>query len=263
MKSTSLARQAVMHDTCNAPGGADCPEDECGACRFRRDPVIQKTRINKMTNQLMLSQVRLVYEYLCDEVTRCKNGSAPLSLMSNQHVLETARNGLFMVIRDTLGEGYDEGYEEKMEAVGKDEALPPSAEPKKLEEKIMDGIRRRENKAVSEMEHDLVGSPKRYCGDAMITDDIVRHSKYELGFYDLHIGPVEWMGSDNGVDSWKAHVKFRYEAYDTVLSASFVFDERGSAIANSVKAFDRMLESLPFTRLALTEKSDVESIEEA
>ena len=62
-----------------------------------------------MTNQLILSQVRLVYEYLCDEVTRCKNGSAPLSLMSNQHVLETARNGLFMVIRDTLGEGYDEG----------------------------------------------------------------------------------------------------------------------------------------------------------
>lgn len=34
MKSTSLARQAVMHDVCNAPGGADCPANECGKCRW-------------------------------------------------------------------------------------------------------------------------------------------------------------------------------------------------------------------------------------
>ena len=64
-----------------------------------------------MTNQLMLAQVRLVYEYLCDEAKRCKNGSAPIALLSHQHVLETARNGLFMVVRDTLGEGYDEAKE--------------------------------------------------------------------------------------------------------------------------------------------------------
>ena len=64
-----------------------------------------------MTNQLMLSQVRLVYDYLCDEVARCKNGSAPIALLSHQRVLETARNGLFMVVRDTLGEGYDEAQE--------------------------------------------------------------------------------------------------------------------------------------------------------
>lgn len=86
----------------------------------------------QMTNQLMLTQVRLVYEYLHDEVTRCKNGSAPLSLLSHRHVLETARNGLFMVIRDTIGEGYDERHDEKMEAVGKDEELPPLIEPEKL-----------------------------------------------------------------------------------------------------------------------------------
>lgn len=80
-----------------------------------------KTEKQQMTNQLMLSQVRLVYEYLCDEADRCKNGSAPLSLLSHRHVLETARNGLFMVIRDTLGEGYDEeekvfAHEDKKEA---------------------------------------------------------------------------------------------------------------------------------------------------
>lgn len=84
-----------------------------------------------MTNQLMLTQVRLVYEYLCDEADRCKGKSAPLSLLSHQHVLETARNGLFMVIRDTLGEGYDERHDEKMVAVGKCEKLPPSTEPEK------------------------------------------------------------------------------------------------------------------------------------
>lgn len=80
-----------------------------------------------MTNQLMLTQVRLVYEYLHDEITRCKNGSAPLSLLSHQHVLETARNGLFMVIRDTLGEGYDDNE--------RDLPQPPPEEPEKLDER--------------------------------------------------------------------------------------------------------------------------------
>lgn len=80
-----------------------------------------------MTNQLMLTQVRLVYEYLCDEVTRCKGKSAPLSLLSHQQVLETARNGLFMVIRDTLGEGYDD---EKAYPEG----VPLAAMPKEARE---------------------------------------------------------------------------------------------------------------------------------
>lgn len=34
MKSTSVARQAIMHDVCNAPYVADCPSDGCEKCRF-------------------------------------------------------------------------------------------------------------------------------------------------------------------------------------------------------------------------------------
>ena len=92
----------------------------------------------------MLTQIRLVYEYLCDEVDRCKNGSAPLSLLSHQHVLETARNGLFMVIRDTLGEGYDD--DKKTYPVG----VPLAAMPKEARE-ICEEFDKKAAKAASEV----------------------------------------------------------------------------------------------------------------
>ena len=97
-----------------------------------------------MTNQLMLSQVRLVYEYLCDEATRCKGKSAPLSLLSHQHVLETARNGLFMIIRATLGEGYDE------EKKTYPEGVPLAAMPKEARE-ICEEFDKKAGEAASEV----------------------------------------------------------------------------------------------------------------
>ena len=41
-----------MHNICNAPGGADCPTDKCGACRFRRDPLTPKEIVAEV-NRLM------------------------------------------------------------------------------------------------------------------------------------------------------------------------------------------------------------------
>ena len=110
----------------------------------------------------------------------------------------------------------------------------------------MDTIRRRENKVVSEMNHDLGGAPLRYCGEAMLKDDIVRSSMYDLSGAKFDIGPVDFAGylesvdpSEDNIPIWRARAVFTVGKCD--VQFWFEFDEKGSAIANSVKAFDRMV----------------------
>jgi hypothetical protein len=53
VKSTYLARQAVMHDVCNAPGGADCPVKDCDECVYNK---LNEWRV-KFLNQLVVEKI--------------------------------------------------------------------------------------------------------------------------------------------------------------------------------------------------------------
>lgn len=93
---------------------------------------------------------------------------------------------------------------------------------------------------------------KRYSGDAMIKDDICRHSKYDLKGVDFSIPLVEWVDKVNGHDVWRAFVEFFIEG--KLTESSFKFSEAGSAIDNSVKAFDYMVSCLPELGLRFKEE---------
>ena len=86
----------------------------------------------------------------------------------------------------------------------------------------------------------------RYAGEAMLKDDIVRSSMYDLSDVKFDVGPVDFAGyikpidpSDDNVPTWRARAVFTVG--DCEVQSWFEFDEKGSAIANSVKAFDRMV----------------------
>ena len=93
---------------------------------------------------------------------------------------------------------------------------------------------------------------KRYSGDAMIKDDICRHSKYDLKGVDFSIPLVEWVDKVNGHDVWRAFVEFLIEG--KLTESSFKFSEAGSAIDNSVNAVDYMVSCLPQLGLRFKEE---------
>lgn len=79
----------------------------------------------------------------------------------------------------------------------------------------------------------------RYCGDAMLKDDICRGSKFDLRGVEFDHGrvvPAEM--SMPGSSRWATTFRFRFPKSGNVKEFSIEFDEEGSAIANSVKAFD-------------------------
>lgn len=86
----------------------------------------------------------------------------------------------------------------------------------------------------------------RYAGEAMLKDDIVRISMYDLSGAKFTVGPVDFAGylesadpSEDNVPTWRARAVFTVGDCD--VQFWFEFDEKGSAIANSVKEFDRMV----------------------
>lgn len=79
----------------------------------------------------------------------------------------------------------------------------------------------------------------RYCGDAMLKDDICRGSKFDLRGVEFDHGrvvPAEM--SMPGSSRWATTFRFRFPKSGNIKEFSIEFDEEGSAIANSVKAFD-------------------------
>ena len=92
----------------------------------------------------------------------------------------------------------------------------------------------------------------RYSGEAMIKDDIFRHSKYDLKGVDFSIPLVEWVDKVDGHDVWRAYVKFLIEG--KLTESSFKFSEAGGAIANSARAFDYMVSCLPNLGLRFKEE---------
>ena len=78
----------------------------------------------------------------------------------------------------------------------------------------------------------------RYCGDAMLKDDICRGSKFDLrGVKFDHGRVVPAEGAEPG-SSRATTFKFWFPKSGNIHQFSIEFDEEGSAIANSVKAFD-------------------------
>lgn len=132
---------------------------------------------------------------------------------------------------------------------------------------IMDGIRRRENKVADEL-NQAMGGEKRYCGDAMLADDIVRHSIYDLHGLDLHIQDIRCLfmetDSDTGeaVDVWQYDAIVRYDGRKHFFTASFREDDH--AISNSAAAFDRALENeFTVVRDPLVRHLELKSLPEA
>ena len=79
----------------------------------------------------------------------------------------------------------------------------------------------------------------RYCGDAMLKDDICRGSKFDLrGVKFDHGRVVPAEGAEPGSSRWATTFKFWFPKSGNIHQFSIEFDEEGSAIANSVKAFD-------------------------
>ena len=89
----------------------------------------------------------------------------------------------------------------------------------------------------------------RYCGDAMLKNDIFTHSKYDLKGIDFDHGAVVPSGSSlPGQTTWTTDFRFRFPAVGNLnareANITVEFTEDGSAIANSAKEFDRGIDRM-------------------
>lgn len=132
---------------------------------------------------------------------------------------------------------------------------------------IVGEVRRKENKVADEL-NQAMGGGKRYCGDAMLADDIARHSIYDLHGLDLRIQDIRHLFAeqdpDTGdiVDVWQYDVIVPYNGMKHFFTASFREDDH--AISNSAAAFDSALDNeLTLVRDPLVRHLELKSLPEA
>ena len=202
-----------------------------------------------MEKDMIINQVRLVYDYAYAELEK----SVKNHILIDPNTLDQIVAGLWLIVKDTIGESwhlknkveFDESYAPCEESVNDVPAVEHDDE---------------DHDIPTVEQHYAPVPSKRYCGEAMIKDDLVRLSKYDLCNLDFKVS-VDHVGwKDDPEDSqhgkvpvWRAHVEFMRDDR-TSLCGFFMFDEAGSAIANSVKSFDRMVENSPSVFGFLKEK---------
>lgn len=188
-----------------------------------------------MEKDMIINQVRLVYDYAYAELEKSVKGHT----LIESNTLDQIVAGLWLIVKDTLGESwslknkveFDDNCEAPCEESGDD---------------------------VPAVEHDDAPMPdKRYCGEAMIKSDLVRLSKYDLRGLDFKVSVyhVGWKDDPHRgkIPVWKAYVEFLRD--DRTSSCGFfMFNDAGSVIDNSVKAFDRMVDNSPSVFGFLKEK---------
>lgn len=196
-----------------------------------------------MEKDMIINQVRLVYDYAYAELEKSVKGH----ILVNPNTLDQIVAGLWLIVKDTLGESWH--LKNKIEF--DDSCTAPC-------EESVDDVPAVEH---DDEDHDIPAveheQNKSYCGEAMLKGDLVRLSKYDLLGLDFkvavyHVGWKEDPHRDK-VPVWKAYVEFMRD--DRTSSCGFfMFDEAGSAIDNSVKSFDRMVENSPSVFGFLKEK---------
>lgn len=190
-----------------------------------------------MEKDMIINQVRLVYDYAYAELEKSVKSHTAV----DQATLDQIVAGLWLIVKDTLGDSwhlknkveFDDNCEVPCEESGDD---VPAAEHDDAPVPVPAECEQR----------------KRYCGDAMIKDDISRHSKYDLKGVDFKIPLVEWVDNVDGHDVWRAFVEFLIGG--KLTESSFKFSEAGGAITNSAKAFDYMVSYLPQLGLRFKEE---------
>lgn len=193
-----------------------------------------------MEKDMIINQVRLVYDCAYAALEK----SVKNRILIDPNTMDQIVAGLWLIVKDTLVESWH--LKNKI-------SMPEAEDNASPREETDDNTSPREEvdddvpvPVVSEEQR------KRYAGDAMIKDDISRHSKYDLKGVDFSIPLVEWVDNVDGHDVWRAFVEFLIEG--KLTDSSFKFSEAGSAITNSVKAFDYMVSCLP--QLGLRFKED-------
>lgn len=181
-----------------------------------------------MEKDMIINQVRLVYDCAYAALEK----SVKNRILIDPNTMDQIVAGLWLIVKDTLGESWH--LKNKISMPEAEDSTSP------CEEVDADAP------VLAECEQ-----RKRYCGDAMIKDDIFRHSKYDLKGVDFSIPIVEWADKVNGHDVWLARVEFVIDGKMT--ESSFKFSEAGSAIVNSAKAFDDMVSCLPQLGLSFKE----------
>lgn len=371
MKSTSVARQAIMHDVCNAPYVADCPADGCVKCRFNRmkseEQYVQTCFLPKgedckggecdgcrwyKPNRDKIAELKKVLEekklgldegrdkyHLVREIGRLADekhvdkeivfrmirennalrgsrywyGMGPCSDFFNNELQKYVRDHHSdwrkftdefcrqlkemdkenvqepnttnqqtdkekeMNLEEAMknpdklaGQAAEGAYDallhvaevmtrtygkrlnddQRLHAVSAIEAACKAYLDAKACEKVIvnsDNWGPEGDLAVPEEEPQPLDEPldePRYSGEAMLKDDIVRSSMYDLSDAKFSVGPVDFAGYIESIDPhednipiWRARAVFTVGGCD--VQFWFKFDEKGSAISNSVKAFDR------------------------
>lgn len=195
-----------------------------------------------MEKDMIINQVRLVYDCAYAALEK----SVKNHILIDPDTLDQIVAGLWLIVKDTLGETWHLKNKISMPEAEADASPREEVYANPCEE------------AWKEADPDLPvpveneEQRKRYAGDAMIKDDICRHSKYDLKGVDFSIPLVEWVDKVNGHDVWRAFVEFSIKG--KLTESSFKFSEAGSAIDNSVTAFDYMVSCLP--QLGLRFKED-------
>lgn len=207
-----------------------------------------------MEKDMIINQVRLVYDYAYAELEKSIKGH----ILIESNTLDQIVAGLWLIVKDTLGESWS--LKNKVEFDNNCEA-PCEESGDEVPAVEHDD----EDHDIPAVEQYYAPSPnKRYCGEAMIKSDLIRLSKYDLLDYDFtvsvdHVGWKEdpydpqYDPQRGKVPVWRVHVEFMRD--DRTSSCGFfMFDEAGSAIDNSVKSFDRMVENSPSVFGFLKEK---------
>lgn len=193
-----------------------------------------------MEKDMIINQVRLVYDCAYAALEKSVRNRIPI----DPNTMDQIVAGLWLIVKDTLGESWR--LKNKI-------SMPEAEDTASSCEEAEDTA------SPSEEANDDVPVPvkseeqrKRYAGDAMIKDDIYRHSKYDLKGVDFSIPLVEWVDNVDGHDVWRAFVEFLIEG--KLTESDFKFSEAGSSIVNSVKAFDYMVSCLPQLGLSFKEE---------
>ncbi len=189
-----------------------------------------------MEKDMIINQVRLVYDCAYAALEK----SVKNRILIDPDTMDQIVAGLWLIVKDTLGETWHL----------KNKISIPEADANPCEEVYANPCEEADADVPVPVEPEE--QRKRYCGDAMIKDDICRHSKYDLKGVDFSIPLVEWVDKVDGHDVWRAFVEFSIEG--KLTESSFKFSEAGSAIDNSVTAFDYMVSCLP--QLGLRFKED-------